>query len=641
MSEAFILNDRYRLTVELGSGGMAVVYKAIDLELGRQVAVKLLREGYADDTSFLTRFQQEARAAASLDHPNVVSIYDVGRDGRLYYIVMEYVEGQSLKSLLQANAHLPIDGAIDLAIQICAGVGAAHRAGLVHCDLKSQNILVTRDGRVKVVDFGIARALKAKADSNGETVWATPQYAAPEQTQGQPVSPATDVYAIGVILYEMLTGRLPFQGQAASELARQHAEQPPPPLTRWNPQVPARVERIILQALAKEPARRYRTAAQLGQLLIAYRRASEQTTSAQPPAVAVSPPLPVPRRVPPAVEESAELAGPDWLAWFMGTLAVMMIAGLIPVWTLVVQRYKVTIGPSTPTPLVTPTPSPTTSEDVSQQVVVPNVIGLEQEQARQLLEINNLSMAVVGERHDSDIPPLHIVAQTIVGGQQVSRGEVVGVILSQGPRFVNVPNVVGLPADSVEPGLREIGLEVARVETWSTESKGIVIAQEPPASTLVAEGTVMTMTVSTGARLTFNANLEDQVMLVAAELERVEVSPGETLALTLHWRALAQMGTPYTVFVHLSRADGSIAIQKDTEPRNGTYPTTLWQVDEQVRDAYTFFIPNDTPLGSYWIKVGMYGLDATQRLPVVDPGTAQVENNSIVVREVRVVASEE
>ncbi|UCC61945.1 MAG: serine/threonine protein kinase, partial [Anaerolineae bacterium] len=281
MSEAFILNKRYRLVEELGSGGMAVVYKAIDLELGRQVAVKLLRQGYADDAAFLARFHQEARAAASLDHPNVVSIYDVGRDGKLYYIVMEYVEGHSLKSLLQAQAPLPVDAAIDLVIQICAGVGAAHRIGLVHCDLKPQNVLVTPDGRVKVVDFGIARALEAKVDEAGGAVWATPQYAAPEQMQGRPVSPATDVHAIAVILYEMLAGRLPFQGQTAQESAAQ-------PLTRWAPQVPPRVEQIVLQALAKEPARRYRTAAQLGHLLIEYRRAIEEVTSVQPPAAPAS-----------------------------------------------------------------------------------------------------------------------------------------------------------------------------------------------------------------------------------------------------------------------------------------------------------------------------------------------------------------
>lgn len=629
MSEAFILNNRYRLTTQLGSGGMAVVYKAIDLELGREVAIKLLRQGYADDTAFLARFQQEARAAARLAHPNVVAIYDVGRDGQFYYLVMEYVEGQSLKSSLPAGAPLPPDEAIDLAIQVCAGVGAAHRAGLIHCDLKPQNILVTPDGRVKVVDLGIARALEAKAADEGVAVWATPQYAAPEQTQGQTVSPATDVYTIGVILYEMLTGRLPFQGQTSQELARQHAENPPPPLSRWNPQIPPRVEQIVLQTLSKEPARRYRTAAQLGQLLIEYRRTSEQVTAAQPPTVPTTQ-EPSPRAaIAPAYQPSGP-AGPDWLAWFMGALAVMMIAGLIPLWMLVVQRYALARTPPTPTPFAT---SPA---DVGQKVAAPNVVGLEQDDARRLLEANGLGFAVVGERHDANVPPLHVAAQTIAAGQQVSRGDVVGVILSQGPRFISVPNVVGLPADSVEPGLKEIGLVAARVEAWSAEPKGVVIAQAPPANTLVVEGSTLTMTVSTGTRLSINANLDNQVMLVAAELERVDVSPGGALALTLHWRALAQMSTSYKAFVHLTRADGSILAQQDNEPRNGSYPTTLWQVGEQVRDSHTFYIPADTPAGSYWIKAGMYVPGADQRLPVVDPGDAQVENNSIVVQEFRV-----
>jgi serine/threonine-protein kinase len=636
MSEAFILNSRYRLTVELGSGGMAVVYKAIDLELGRQVAVKLLREGYANDDAFLTRFQREARAAASLDHPNVVSIYDIGRDGKLYYIVMEHVEGRSLRSLLRAGAPLPVGQAMDLAIQICAGVGAAHRAGLIHCDLKPQNILVTSDGRAKVVDFGIARALEAKIADSEQTVWATPQYAAPEQTQGRPLRPSTDVYAIGIILYQMLAGQLPFQGRTVQELAVQHARNPPPPLTRWNPQVPPRLEQIVLKALAKEPSRRYPTATQLGQLLIEYRRVSEQATSAQP-VVPLAIRAAVPSR---AVETPAHgpvaPAGPDWLAWFLGALAVIMIAGLVPVWLLVSQRYTLARAPVVPTPFATLTVI-LPPETVGQRIAAPNVIGLEQEEARRFLEDSNLGFAVVGERHDIDIPPLHVVAQTIAPGQEVDRGSVVGVILSQGPRFVSVPDVVGLPASSVEPGLKEIGLIVGRKEAWSAEPKGIVIAQEPPANTLIAEGSTVTLTVSTGARLPFNASLGNEVMLVAAEMERIEVLPGDTLMLTLHWRALVQMSTPYTVFVHLTRADGGIVAQQDNEPRDGTYPTTMWQVDEQVRDSYAFLIPDDMLPGSYWIKVGMYTSDTSQRLPVVDPGTAQVENDSVVVREFRVI----
>ncbi|MFZ5916224.1 MAG: protein kinase domain-containing protein [Chloroflexota bacterium] len=637
MSEAFILNDRYRITAKLGDGGMAVVYKAIDQELGRQVAVKVLREGYAEDTSFLARFQREARAAAGLDHPNIVSIYDVGRDGHFYYLVMEYVEGQSLTALLGANGALPVEDAVDLVIQVCAGVGAAHRAGVVHCDLKPQNILVTRDGRVKVVDFGIAQALKAREAGQNEVVWATPQYAAPEQAQGLPVSPATDVYAIGVLLYRMLAGRLPFQGQTVQELISQHATQPPPPPSRWNSRIPPRLEQIVLRALSKEPSQRFRTATQMGQVLIEYRRTAGQATSTLPPAESV-PPTPLPQAAP--VEEPAQTTGPDWLAWFMAALVVMMVAGLVPVWMLVVQRYTLARTPPTPTPFVAPTPQPSATADALQAITVPQVVGLEQEAARQLLAATGLGFAVVGERHDAAIPPLHVAAQTIAAGQLVKRGEVVGVILSQGPRFISVPNVVGLPADSVEPGLREIGLEVARQEIWSAEAQGVVITQKPSAGTLVAEGTLVTLTVSTGARLPLNVNLGDQVMLVAAEMARIEVPAGDTLAVTFYWRALAQMGTPYRVFVHLTRADGSILMQQDAEPRNGSYPTTQWQVDEQVSDAYTFRIPADTPPGSYWIKAGLYAPQTAIRLPVVDPGTAQVENDSIVVREFRVTSGQ-
>jgi eukaryotic-like serine/threonine-protein kinase len=202
-----LLNGRYRLISQVASGGMAVVYKAQDLALSRMVAVKILRPSLTGDPQFLTRFRQEARNVANLSHPNIVTLHDVGQDGNTYYMVMEYIEGQDLKKVIRANAPFSIDRMLNIAIQICAGVGYAHRAGLVHADVKPQNALITSDDRVKVTDFGIAQALQhTQAQERQSVVWGSPHYFAPEQASGETPTPASDVYSVGIVMFELLTG---------------------------------------------------------------------------------------------------------------------------------------------------------------------------------------------------------------------------------------------------------------------------------------------------------------------------------------------------------------------------------------------------------------------------------------------------
>jgi serine/threonine-protein kinase len=207
MADQIILNERYRLEERLGSGGMAVVYRAQDLMLERYVAIKVLRENFSDDPDFQERFRQEAKAAANLSHPNIVTVHDFGFDRGRLFIVMEYVPGTHLKDILQRRGRFAVDEAIGLMVQACAGVGYAHRAGLVHCDIKPHNFLITPDKRLKVTDFGIARALASiHPEEQVDVVWGSPQYFSPEQAAGGPPSPASDVYSLGIILYEMLTG---------------------------------------------------------------------------------------------------------------------------------------------------------------------------------------------------------------------------------------------------------------------------------------------------------------------------------------------------------------------------------------------------------------------------------------------------
>jgi serine/threonine-protein kinase len=286
--EQQILNRRYKLLERVGSGGMSIVYRAQDLSLGRLVAIKILHESLTDDEGFLRRFQREAHAAANLSHPNIVTVHDIGQDGYRHYIVMEYVEGQTLKQLIRAQNEtgrpMPLSRALELAIQICDGIGYAHRANLIHCDVKSQNILITLDDRVKVADFGIAQAMsEATQHTYDNQIWGTPHYFSPEQAAGRPATPASDVYAIGVVFFELLTGQLPFQADTHTALAIKHMYEAPTRPAQINPLVPYPLEQIVLKVLAKEPANRYRTADQLGRILSTFRQRSLESTGPVPP----------------------------------------------------------------------------------------------------------------------------------------------------------------------------------------------------------------------------------------------------------------------------------------------------------------------------------------------------------------------
>lgn len=269
MVENPILNDRYHLIEQIGAGGMAVLYKAKDLELSRIVAVKVLRPSLVSDPEFLYRFKREARSAANLSHPNIVTVHDVGQDGpNTHYIVMEFVEGSNLKQLVRARGAFELDAALAIIIEISKGIGYAHRAGLVHCDVKPQNILVSPEKSIKVVDFGIARAFtEATEDQREDMVWGSPHYFSPEVAQGSSPGPASDVYSIGVVFFELLSGRLPFQGSSYEELALAHIQDPPPKLSDLNHGIPIELSRIVGKTLEKDPSSRFRTADQLGRIL--------------------------------------------------------------------------------------------------------------------------------------------------------------------------------------------------------------------------------------------------------------------------------------------------------------------------------------------------------------------------------------
>lgn len=338
-----VLGNRYQLIQAIGNGGMAVVYHARDLMLERPVAIKILRQDYSKNDAFRERFRLEARAAANLSHPNIVTVHDFGFDSDRLYLVMEYVPGTDLKTILKDRVRLPVEEAVNIIIQASSGIGYAHRAGLIHCDVKPHNMLVTPDHRVKVTDFGIARAMASiQPDEKHDVVWGSPLYFSPEQAAGGAPSPASDVYSLGVVLYELVTGRLPFNSTDPSELAKMHREAAPIPPRKYNPEIPVALEQIIMKVLAKEPSSRYRTADQLGRVLSSFLQTIDSSPQAgttvrhleysQPinPAQSFSEPVFVAEEALSA--DDNESFNIDWGTTSLALAAIVAVGGLIPFW---------------------------------------------------------------------------------------------------------------------------------------------------------------------------------------------------------------------------------------------------------------------------------------------------------------------
>src|SRR5215469_2761679 len=280
--ELEVLGDRYEMQEPIGRGGMATIYRAVDLRMGRVVAAKILREVYSTDPKFVTRFQREARAASALQHPNIIQVFDYGQSGENYYIVMEFVEGTDLRRYLKRQGVLSNERAIEIAHDVALGLGAAHKLGIVHRDVKPQNIMLNDHGLVKLTDFGIASMYKdadaERLTTTGMTL-GTVQYYAPEQAQGEIVTPAADVYALGIVMYEMLTGRTPFDGDTPVTVAMRHIQDLPEPPSTYNPRVSQGLERIVLRCLEKDPRDRYRDGDALAYALENLGRQQGQRTS--------------------------------------------------------------------------------------------------------------------------------------------------------------------------------------------------------------------------------------------------------------------------------------------------------------------------------------------------------------------------
>jgi eukaryotic-like serine/threonine-protein kinase len=551
-----LFDGRYRIMRKLGSGGMADVYLAEDEELGRRVAIKILNDKHANDEQFVERFRREAKNAAGLSHPNIVSIYDRGEAEGTYYIAMEYLDGRSLKEIVVARGPLPIGDAIEATRQVLTALRFAHRKGVVHRDIKPHNVMADADGRLKVTDFGIARAGVSQMTEAGSII-GTAQYLSPEQARGAAVDQRSDLYSIGVVLYEMLTGQVPFTGESPVEIAMKHLSDTPRPPSLLRPEIPPDLDMVVLRALAKNPEDRFQTAEEMDADLervaagvgVTAETADAATAVLSGTALASAPTAIVPPRRPPAqarpsyrYAEPPPRRRPIW-PWLLALLLVVLAgvagwyafgkiqnslnsSGGVPVPNVVPMREDLAVAKLNEKGLgaiVHRQPHATvkiglvfeqgTAPGVRvdkgnavdiyvstgpPKVEVPNVMGKSRDDAIAALTDAKLKFKVLQVFSKKD--PNTVVAQSPTGGHIVTQGSIVHINVSKGLEPLTVPNVVGQLYDNAAGQLQGVGFAVARRDVESAQPKDTVIDQDPRAGAELARGGTVTLFVSKGPK---------------------------------------------------------------------------------------------------------------------------------------------
>jgi serine/threonine-protein kinase len=493
VTETRVFSNRYEIVRPIARGGMAEVYLARDLQLDRPVALKVLFPELSADPNFVARFRREAQAAANLNHPNIVAIYDWGEEGSTYFIVMEYIEGRTLREVLRSEGPLLPDRAADIAADIAAALAFAHRNGVIHRDVKPGNVLITTSGQVKVTDFGIARAVTDGADeglTQTGTVMGTATYFSPEQAQGLPIDPRSDVYSLGVVLYEMVTGRPPFVGDNPVAIAYQHVQETPLAPSRINPNVPPVLEAVIGRALAKSPDARYPSATALRNDLVAFRegravRAAADVRTGPVPRVVDRTEVQqayttAGRSAPDATVPAARAGTPRGgrTGAYVGLLAVLL--AILGVLLFLLYRQLTGDGGG------------------GDRRAVPGVVTRPVDEAVQALRDAGFR-PVTEEVANDQVAPGVVFDQDPPAGARARRGATVRLKVSAGAPPVTVPAVVGSTVDDARDLLRGAGLSVdVRLQPSETDPQGQVIDQSPAAGREVPRGTTVTLTVSSG-----------------------------------------------------------------------------------------------------------------------------------------------
>jgi beta-lactam-binding protein with PASTA domain/predicted Ser/Thr protein kinase len=475
-----LLGGRYQVESELGRGGMATVFKGTDTVLGRPVAVKVLSPQYSGDANFVTRFRREAQAAARLNHPNLVSVYDTGTDDGIHFIVMEYIDAKTLADYLAGGGRIMPERSIEIAEAVCDALSVAHAHGIIHRDIKPANIMITPKGDVKVTDFGIARVISG-ADTLAQTaaVLVTASYLSPEQAQSQPVDQRSDIYSLGVVLYEMVTGRPPFSGDSPVMVASKHVLEQPTPPSKLNSDVSPALEAVIMKAMSKNPDNRYQDAdemrvdlerARLGQAvqatpLLPESARTQRIATAGPP-TAVLPPV--------APGDGGRRR------WWIPALIVLLILAVLGGGLYLLASSLLSTN--------------TTSDEK-----VPDVRGFTEEAATRTLRDAGFEVTPVRQVTADQAKIGDVIEQTPDPGTFLEKGETVTITVGKAPRQVTVPNVVGMTEEEARAAITDAGLEVGIVTTQPDPAPaGQVIDQSLPAEQPVDKGSTVDLVVSLG-----------------------------------------------------------------------------------------------------------------------------------------------
>lgn len=487
--QGLILDNRYKIISKIGVGGMADVFKGEDTLLGRPVAVKILHSNFAGDDDFVARFKREAQAAGKLSHPNIVSMYDVGFDQGYHYIVMEYIEGETLKEYITRHERISIDNAVKFTIAIAEGLEHAHAMGIVHCDIKPHNVLITKQGRIKVTDFGIARAMNAGTTMMyTNSIMGSAHYLSPEQASGKPVNGSTDIYSLGAVLYEMLTGRVPYEGETPISVALKHVRERLIPPTRYNPSIPTLLEAAVIKALAKRPEDRF---SNITEMIAALRMSQGFVNSNSgrraPHDFGTQVLTPVPETSYGETDDDDEVyyggepTQEGWMAKLSRLPQKYILLGAFIVFLLAFVWAFLSFG----------------NFWSNATVDVPNVVGKQVTVAKHILEDNHLRVSV-SEVSNPDVPAGQVISQSPEANEQVKEQRTVHLVVSKGVGDITMPDITGMTLDQARSRLKNLGLVIGKISTGTDDSKedGVILMQSPPGDSKVTKGATVDVTVN-------------------------------------------------------------------------------------------------------------------------------------------------
>ncbi|MEG0493534.1 MAG: Stk1 family PASTA domain-containing Ser/Thr kinase [Clostridia bacterium] len=574
MMKGMVFAERYKLEDFIGQGGMSLVYRAVDIRTGHSVAVKILKSEYNSDKEFLERFQREAQAASLMSHHNIVNLLDVGVEGDYRYLVLEYVSGNTLKDVIRQKGRLNANTTIQIAIRILSALQHAHDNGIIHRDIKPQNVLVHSDGHVKVADFGIARMTNAFTISKGDTVVGSVHYSSPEQATGSVVEATSDLYSTGVVMYEMLTGRVPFVGDTPVAVAMQHIQDAPPPIVDFAPETPPSVIAVVMKALEKNPKNRYQNAREMADALMKAKDGKMDPELFLLDAE-IQPSQPMkrvrelsPRSAQPTTQQQRRMRGAPSgrhrpLRRRLGRKVTKLVISSLAVAGVLTMLVLGVVG---------------VYNRITNSAVAPDVVGLNITDAMDMAKREGLNWQQTDINHES-LPAGTVISQIPEGDTQMEKGDSLLVTVSLGPTNAIMVDLKGKLYEEASLRLKERGFGIVVIKTISAQPSGTVLAQKPEAGQSYVVGQDVELTISAGSTMVpevtkMSAEQASAVlrenMLMTGEMVYVKVEDkalfGTVVAQAPEAGTLAMPDTPVklTIAVESEEYQGEISLTPPT-----------------------------------------------------------------------------